>query len=986
MTKLQKIPNKQKKTKMRTKSTKKRKIDTKTNPKTSKRSPFHFPHLPILTLSILLHLTPNTSQWQLKGVGNYRMSADGVSSACNGFGTEEMNFANSNQSIEIEKEMQNWYGFGTWEAEQALKTQDPTKFLTIRNKAYSYMTVHFIILTFNVAFLIFACTYLCYRSYIRAKNRLFKDRTDRSKMGSGSASRTHQMSNKCLRFFNSRRPRAIVYCCSLMMSVVIIVTMFLTARQAWRTLDNGLKRTDCAFSRAISVVENGFWDENNKTGEVKAYYGLYGILTFLKDIEDDYKEIKGMEVGSFEQIYQDALIIRQRLTSFVLKYQTSTVTNIMNATLQERPGLLVLLNNHEYFNRLYSNASYTVDKARELSNYHKATLSLSKRPKDWPRSSIRDYERVIASIIEGMQDVREFAEKLNYKLLAYFYKVVLVSAILLFTLGMCCYISFYTMSYKARKMVKTSVFFQAVFTLFMLALASITNFYGIYGFGYSALAVNGCKFSKQVSEERNTSINFVFKKMVPFVDSCIYLPRVNETADFSHNMTLRARFDFDAFWHLLTPAIKNSSQETINVRRAAAAIDELYEKEFIPRFNYYKYDDEMASPEVGVIPESSFKISGMIDKLNFLIRCSGTEIQLHPSKCSNFPVCKPGDPVDKHNDGYYCIVPSHFAHSSLKGRFPKPCFSMTVIDEGYQAVYKYAQTHRELYLRMERDYREPIYLPNKAIQYKISSNLTRIENQAKIDFPRAHATLAKYDYRTLMSCHTTKEYLDHAIANFCFSLVYDATHLVGYLLYLGPMLTLFGWCNFISVIGTRIKLVEADLHGNGAVFDASDKRLSKMGRGRSIEEVKEGWNQNIKRRKKNKRPIADISEMDDSGFHNFFPEMNLEEDGVGGRGDELDSKSKMIGRDRDGGSGARKEFFKKKKKAKKGTGSGKKMKVGEAEEGSDGDGSGESASEEDEEDPPVGEFKNAVSKKEKDAARKKSKKIPVGGGNLPALE
>lgn len=95
--------------------------------------------------------------------------------------------------------------------------------------------------------------------------------------------------------------------------------------------------------------------------------------------------------------------------------------------------------------------------------------------------------------------------------------------------------------------------------------------------------------------------------------------------------------------------------------------------------------------------------------------------------------------------------------------------------------------------------------------------LSDIVKDASKSIPKTRDYFSFFTFSQMADCRSTKRFIKDAIGTTCYQLIPKFWEQTIFTLYIGPLLVLFGCFNFCGVLTSRIKLIEKDIYGHGAV-------------------------------------------------------------------------------------------------------------------------------------------------------------------------
>ena len=788
-----------------------------------------------------------------KHLGGYIMKSEGkLSKACSSLAMKDMKFHNSATSMIRKNEMGRNYHWAQDYQWQYFSTQNEEYLTSMSRRATSLMIPHMFILFMSLWLLVLTGVYFCCRLGVRAHNRCLKFFKLYEKAGGGgqqsgeseatSTSNQYMKSSKLIRFISSKRPRMLIYCLSILLVLICLLLLVSSYLHIYLAVEEGLKKADCSLSVALAATEHGFYNPEGKIKKVgtMGFIGLRGLRYLNSAISSESKETNGFVLNDAANDVGAAGDMLRSAKAFKTEFKEEKVSSPGNSSLKITPGLVDDLKKTGLFSEVINSASLFTEVADDLKSFKESSDKFSNGSNIYMLVGTTAYSLALTGVYSGLKEIEEWREQLDYNAQGKFLLHVIHWIFLTFFISIVGYITFFTASYKLRVAVKLSVFCQAIFAVMILLYSCFFNALAVSGFVLSVMGNSACLWSESIVVTRNYSIAYLPPEFVPFVESCVYGDRVEEKFPFVQNLSENNRNAFLDTLSLAVPAMTNISILDKQLDEKNENISAYYTQNLLKTQKYEKRGLGRGFQRLFGFEDIEYT---ELDKLNKLLECTRNEVRFHPQNCTKSPIYKTTDYETFKNNEPYCMVLPLLKYNSIEARYSGVDCLKNETFEKFKNLKAFTNSMDALLLRMEKNYRDRLESVSRNSINFLKMNFHRAHIESKNQFKKASQMMGDSGYKAWTDCGAVKPLIHEFASHLCFGFIYHITHLIDYLLFLGPLLTLLGCLNFLSVMGTRIKVVETDLYGRGAVFDVNDPRLQEMrrNRGQEIEEVAEGW-------------------------------------------------------------------------------------------------------------------------------------------------
>lgn len=795
----------------------------------------------IFITALILELT---AQQGLIGVKNrfwdYPIKSN-AHSTCDDFGEKDLRYKETDL-LTNELFFRKDFRFGKSLMSEFINTGDIKVFDEIQKTATRFMIPHFALLIISGLCFLGTFIYMIQRVIKRAYHRLNKRKTGgntlRAEESGGGVVKSKKSnrfySNPFLTLVNTKRCRSLTFACNLIIGIIIIMMGW---RWRYRALEmvGSLKKSDCSLSRLYSFMEYGV-DTTRETAtgeEIVRYYGLRGELHFFMKLKDELARMKKIPLDE-TNFYKYVVEMQKGLYTYLKDYKDRQILTPKGGNSMAVPTFSQDL---EEFIDVFENSLFREFFRYEILNskldWVVQTSKKIEAEKDLYVASIVGLEDKLIEGISGIDESKKLTKRYNFTLRGPLLNAFIEISFWVFSAGVLLYIIFYCLSFKLQKAVKFSVCCQSTLTLFTMVVGIIMEIMAITAYIYSSVAVNLCSEAQTFVNRGELTKQLIPEEAHKLAEQCIFM---NATGNFSNtlNKDLSQRFE---------DSIKLIDQESI--KNLTRNINQTDHKELLIYQRGMDYGNRLSAfktyhlnSEIFSTPSDNPDIE--LSKLNTLLASSQNEVQFSKEKCTKFPVSQLTDDLKYKNNEEYCLVPSSFSSRDMASRYDGVLADTSGIQSSYTQIADFSSSYDDLITQMYNTYQTKVMFNIEKSAEALLNESSSFTDMVYEKLPSSTRFYENGNYSQIGDCREIRKFVVDTVGTVCFNFVHDFDNQGSILIWLAPLVILFSCLNCIGAIGSRTKLIEADLYGIGAVYDSGIKEKSNLHSKRNIEEAPEG--------------------------------------------------------------------------------------------------------------------------------------------------
>lgn len=719
-----------------------------------------------------------------------------------------------------------------------IETKDPEVLEEIKEQAASKIWIHYFMTGITLVFFIIATLYLIMRCFKRCRRKISKMRMKRAGVTLKSKRRNRNYSNKCLTLVNTKRFRCLMYCLNVLIGVFIALAAF---RWRYVALDavEAFKSTDCSMSRFYNGIENGFVT-HYKQGLYFKYLGINGLLHFFQKVHSEVAELEPYS-GDYRLFLDAATRLSNSMFDFDDQFSFKNVVSPLKYQGKITPDISLDIGRKRLTdNNFFQNVQEVRNIRSSIYNIERLLVNLDDVKKTKYFFVMDKMLVKLTEVKQGLRELRDMTSIFEYKVRGPFFRFFINLISIGFIVGLSIYCLAFTCSFALQKMLKPAVFFQALFTIFMLVLTVSTQIFGIISYKNSYLWAKACAYNTAFLSDPELSGKEIPGAFFDYAKSCIY----SGSSGLAENMlSLDKRLAFNDVMRIVKSGsitledgseLQSPEQSSLlkNLNLFIQDIDSL--KDYSKNgFTQKKKDDEE-------------KPRNVVKTINEAISCTSNEVQLKSRDCTRTPRSSLSDQKDYKKEENYCLVPNYFSPFDVAGRYSSTCLG----DASTSAEAKI-----ETLIRFNKDYQSLL----DSIKTTLNSNIKPIAEDAARElvtgnnaqkFPQEMRKMMQFsmefyseaEYEDGNNCRNINLYLDEFVGNLCYEFVFNFREQATLVLYLSPLMFVFSCLNFFGLIGSRTKMIEEDMYGLGAVRSSTNFMEDEVFKRHNVDQAPIGWN------------------------------------------------------------------------------------------------------------------------------------------------
>lgn len=730
---------------------------------------------------------------------------------CDPFKETDLRF-NRFQLLEEEQKLKQEFRFGSSLMSDYVQTGEMEVFDEISRSAKIFMIPHFVILIITIACFFGMVSYLIARAVKRGIRKMEKRK--RKKGIKKSKRRNRQYSNSFLTLANTKRCRGINFCCNIIFTVAIIIV-----GSGWRLVAleavSDLERSDCTLGRLYSYAQYGVdgYVASPIDGSLieSRYIGVRGELHFWAKVKSEIRGVEKYDISE-RRFTQTLALLNQNIDGLISQFESSMVTSPRKLENQATPEIVNKLSSLKKgaINLQMEYLKFIGSRFEEITT---VTQNIENDPDKFKRS-VEDLENTLINAINGLNDLSKITRKYNYYPRGPWMVFYIETTFWVFSIGTVLSAVFYCLSYKVQKAIKFSVCCQSTLTVFTMAFSIMLEILAITAYTHSAIYVNACSEATAFINDKNISLNLIPNRASHIAESCIFS---NATGRLSSSQGNDNRVQTDQ----ILAVIRNSRFRFDMINQQQSTDNFLVRKmeEFRTEVeNLKNYQDSSL-----VFESNNLDPMLIIKEINDLITSTGNEIQLTADRCTKAPVSQSTDPVDFRADQDYCIVPSIFPHIDITGRYSGSLSTGQSVELKYSALASFMKQHDQLADNILNEFTSNVQPVVSRVVSDLAEDTKSFSEEMMQVAPNSIQFFLESNYDQVSDCRQLKDYLVDTVGTVCVGFIDSFDTQGSILLWFAPLMAIFSCINCIGVIGSRTKLIEADMYGSGAVFNQTDK-------------------------------------------------------------------------------------------------------------------------------------------------------------------
>lgn len=724
-----------------------------------------------------------------------------------------------------EEKLRKKFRYGEEYMSRFSKTGDIEHIYDLTKHSFNYMIFHIILLIITIFFLCCVCWCLIIRGISRGVHRCKKrlkerreNKLERQETGENLQNKekkkqppTHrnENNNQCLMCLNTKRSRCCLYTCNIILAFVVMMLLMVWNFSAGDAVQS-MKRSDCVINKAFNGVKEGFYSKAEiSSGSDTAYFGIEGYINLLQTFKAEIGNVKVFKesyiklANGVNEIEEAMAIIAMK---FKLKEFDSPVEGIEEKIIPDFSNSLAKNGN---FPQTFSCFDKAKNALLHVINFQVTTIYFEQRKSEKMKISMEKIIEYMEKIKEGLIILnKEYIRPYSYKVQGRRLDTISNSITGWFIVLTVIYLIAFTCSYHVRAAVKLSVCFQAFYSIVILYMASVVLGYSIGSYSFSAVAFNVCTRANLILDNEFLVENLVPESLYKMSKSC-----------FSEK-------NADGFYvDDIGDDISKDYEMLRNVLFASSV--ELKEYGYGEDGKFNLFEDLKFFSETGIGKIKNFEINDFAntnknynpdtsrEEISKIINCEKNELQFDQKNCKKEPISKPEDSETYKVGEDYCLVPSLMGYKKFSDRYKSPsCASESI--PLYTKLANFMSEFQSFLdeVKTEVDSKLIPLIPGVDNELGVLKKMTENANQS---IPLTKKFFENFTFNSMANCKETKKLLKDALGTTCFQLVPSFWEQTKYTLIIGPLLFLFGCFNFCGVLTSRIKLIEKDLYGRGAV-------------------------------------------------------------------------------------------------------------------------------------------------------------------------
>lgn len=714
-----------------------------------------------------------------------------------------------------EEKMRESFGYGEIYMKRFEKDGSRDHIDDLASHAVRFMYFHIILTVLTVIFMCFVCWCLIFRGIKRGIHRCTKKRLkdDIQKSGVNKKNKSRSLDytdNKCLLCLNTRRSRFCLYCCNIIFGVILILMLMGWNFDATEAVEK-MRKSDCAISMLYSSAINGHVFGYFDSREI--YLGISGYINLYETFKTEIKNVKPYTTNIYSlSTANDQFSVN--LDKIYKEFANKTIQSAINSTKDYSPNFIKYLNRTKNLDKETLTSKSRLNIAiGNVNQYLESTDYVIKRTHETMVKSMGKVVNLMEELDLGLNYLKaDYIEPYEYNSRGKYLETITNSIPAFFIILTVLYLIAFTCSYKVRKAVKLSVCFQSFYAIIILYMAVIVLSYSIGSYMISAVSYNICTRASQIIDKEELIKDLVPESIYKFSKSCFSVK--NADGFFVNDVADDVTKDYQVIKSILTTSsinLKffgyNETSDKFQLFNSFQNLKLVYDQ--LKKFN----NSEHFNKETEVYEQ--------VDKINEVIKCEKNEFRLSEAECKIETKSKVNDPEMYKVGEDYCMVSYLIGYSTFSERYKAPSCAANSIP-----LYQNLESFRKEYIDLIDEVISKIDTDLIPSTDNINNELKILKNvveSAQDSFPNTRNFFKNSTFEEMGDCRTLNKLLVNAIGTVCFEVFPPFWEQTKTALLIGPLLVLFGCFNFCGVLGSRVKLIEKDTYGHGAIRQGPKK-------------------------------------------------------------------------------------------------------------------------------------------------------------------